>query len=101
MFHLTELSSSSKSIIRLIAQVIRDQLNRAREPENLRRLVGLSNELRNNANEVGRVFWWLPYEGDVGINNLYKAALHDHHFGYTGRVRFCESMLLLFVRRPC
>jgi hypothetical protein len=60
----------------------------------LRRIVGLSSELRDNATDAGHVFWWLPYDNAVGINNLYKFSIHDQDFGYAGRTRFCKFMLL-------
>jgi hypothetical protein len=97
---LTELSSS-KSTIRSIAEAIREQITCVREPENLRRVVGLSNELFEQATESGRFFWWFPYEGAVGINNTFNMPTHNQHFGYPGSTRFCElTSIFSFVLHP-
>ena len=69
---------------------------RAREPENLRRVVALSDELFNRGAETGRLFWWWPYDGAVGINNGYKTPVRDTHFGYPDSMRFRE--LCYFTR---
>jgi hypothetical protein len=84
--------SSLKSFIRSIAETIRGQITRTREPENLRRLIGLSNEIINRATESGHLFWLFPYQGAVGINNTFKTLVHNQHFGYPGRTRFCKFL---------
>jgi hypothetical protein len=86
---LTELSLS-KLIIRSIAEVIREQVARTREPENLRRIIGLENELFDRAREADGYHWILPYDGAVLINNTLKVPLRDQHFGYSDCMRFCE-----------
>jgi hypothetical protein len=87
----TEVSLSIP-IIRSIAEIIREQVARAREPENLSRIIGLENELCERTAETGLSHWILPYEGTVLINNTLKVPLHDQHFGYPDRMRFCEQM---------
>lgn len=89
---LTE-PSLSRSIIRSIAEVIREQITRARDPENLRRIVALSDELFNRAAEAGHLFWWFPFEGAVGVNNTLKVPVHDQHFGYPDCTRFRKLMV--------
>jgi hypothetical protein len=85
---------SLKSIFRLIAEAIREQITRTREPENLRRIVALSGELFDRTAEAGHLFWWFLFEGAVGINNCLKVSVHDQHFGYPDRTRFCELIVI-------
>ncbi|KIM84836.1 hypothetical protein PILCRDRAFT_5880 [Piloderma croceum F 1598] len=91
--HAKPMSTDRNASIGSIAEVIREQIIRTREPENLRRIVGLSDELFNKTTEAGHSFWWFPYEGAVGINNTFKISVHDQHFGYPDRTHFCELML--------
>jgi hypothetical protein len=70
---------------------------RTREPENLRRLVGLWNEIINRATESGHLFWLYPYDGAVCINNTFKTPVYNLHFGYPGRTRFCKFLLFLSI----
>ena len=91
-FVLTELTFS-RSIIRSIAEVMREQINRAREPENARRIICLSNALIDTAAEAGHLFWMSPYEGAVCVDNTSKVPFHDAHFGYPGSMRVCELVL--------
>jgi len=71
-----------------MAKVIREQIKRVRDPENLHRLVALSNELFSRTIETGRLFWWWPSEGGIGINNMYKGPIRSIHFGYPESMRF-------------
>jgi hypothetical protein len=86
---LTEYSLFNYTV-RSIAEVIREQVARAREPENLRRIVGLEDELCDRTTETGLSHWIFPYEGTVLINNTLKVPLRSQHFGYPGKMRFCE-----------
>jgi hypothetical protein len=88
-------------VARLIARAIREQITRARQPENLRRIVGLSDELFNRATETGRLFWWWPAEGAVGVNNMYKADMRSGHFGYPDSLRICKCHLYSAQSHTC
>lgn len=67
MIHIAETT-----YFRSIAAVVRDTNRGSKDPETVRRIVSLSEELRKRTSNTGRVSWWYPYEDAVVINNVMK-----------------------------
>ncbi|EIN08972.1 hypothetical protein PUNSTDRAFT_134145 [Punctularia strigosozonata HHB-11173 SS5] len=71
-----------------IASVIRNTIATSRDPDYVRRVVAISEELYTRSSNENRCQWWFPWDGGAAINNLYRVPWTGTHFGYPGKARF-------------